>query len=84
MTTLLYFARVRQQVGLGHEEVELPSDVLTVADVIEWLKTRDEAYMVAFHDLRGIRAAVDQAHAGLDAIVTGAKEIAFFPPVTGG
>jgi molybdopterin synthase sulfur carrier subunit len=81
---ILYFARLRQQVGIGHEDVELPPDVLTVADVIEWLKGRDEAFLFAFQDLRGIRAAVNQKHAPFDAPVVGATEIAFFPPVTGG
>jgi molybdopterin synthase sulfur carrier subunit len=84
MTTLLYFARLRQQVGVAQEDVELPSDVITVKDVIEWLKSRDEAFLFAFQDLRAIRAAVNQAHAPLDASVVGAREIAFFPPVTGG
>jgi molybdopterin synthase sulfur carrier subunit len=81
---ILYFARLRQQVGMGQEDVELPPDVLTVADVIEWLKSRDEAFLFAFQDLRTIRAAVDQKHAGFDTPVLGASEIAFFPPVTGG
>ncbi len=81
---LLYFARLRQQVGIGQEDVELPEDVLTVADLIEWLKARDEAYAMAFSDLRTIRAAVNQKHAGFETAVLGATEIAFFPPVTGG
>lgn len=84
MTRLLYFARLKQQIGIAQEDVELPSDVITVSDVIEWLKSRDEAFLLAFHDLRAIRAAVNQAHATLDAPVVGAQEIAFFPPVTGG
>jgi molybdopterin synthase sulfur carrier subunit len=71
-------------VGIEQEEVELPNDVLTVADLIEWLKSRDEAFELAFHDLRTIRAAVDQTHAPFDTPILGAKEIAFFPPVTGG
>ena len=81
---LLYFARLRQQVGIGEEEVELPPDVKTVADVIQWLKTRDEAFELAFQDLRTIRAAVNKTHAGFDAPIASAREIAFFPPVTGG
>jgi molybdopterin synthase sulfur carrier subunit len=81
---LLYFARVRQMVGKGEEEVELPAGLATVADVIAWLKDRDDAFAAAFADLRTIRAAVDQSHAPFDANITGVKEIAFFPPVTGG
>jgi sulfur-carrier protein len=84
MTKLLYFARVRQMVGRGEEEVDLPSALATVSDVIVWLKQRDEGYANAFSDMRIIRAAVDQAHRPLDAPIKGAREIAFFPPVTGG
>jgi molybdopterin synthase sulfur carrier subunit len=81
---LLYFARVRQIVGKGEEEVELPAELSTVSDVICWLKSRDEAFASAFADLRTIRAAVDQSHAPFDVSIKGAREIAFFPPVTGG
>jgi len=84
MTRILYFARVRQIVGKGEEELELPSSLATVADLMTWLKERDEAYRHAFADERVIRAAVDQSHAPLDAPIKGAREIAFFPPVTGG
>lgn len=81
---LLYFARLRQIVGKGEEDIELPKGLATVADVIGWLKTRDEAFASAFADLRTIRAAVDQSHAPFDVDIKGAREIAFFPPVTGG
>jgi molybdopterin synthase sulfur carrier subunit len=84
MTKLLYFARVRQIVGKGEEEIELPGSVATISDVISWLKERDEGYAHAFADMRVIRAAIDQAHKPLDAPIRGAREIAFFPPVTGG
>ena len=84
MTKLLYFARVRQIVGKGEEEVDLPASLATVSDVIVWLKGRGEGYANAFSDMRIIRAAVDQSHRPLDAPIKGAREIAFFPPVTGG
>ena len=84
MTKLLYFARLRQIVGRGEEEIELPGSLTTVADVISWLKLRDDVYASAFADPRIIRAAVDQSHRPLDAPISGAREIAFFPPVTGG
>jgi sulfur-carrier protein len=84
MTKLLYFARVRQIVGKGEEEVELPASLATVSDLMSWLTDRDESYAHAFADRRIIRAAVDQSHASLDAPIKGAREIAFFPPVTGG
>ncbi|HEY7765609.1 MAG TPA: molybdopterin converting factor subunit 1 [Aestuariivirgaceae bacterium] len=81
---ILYFAWVRQRIGLGEETVDPPGHVATVADLIEWLKTRDENYGNAFADLRVIRAAVDQSLVPLDATLAGAREVAFFPPVTGG
>ena len=81
---LLYFARVKQMVGKSEEEIELPAGVATVGALIEWLKGRDEGYAHAFADLRVVRAAINQAHVQLDAPLKGAREIAFFPPVTGG
>lgn len=84
MTKILYFARMRQIIGKGEEEVAIPGDVTTVSLLIDFLKGRDEAYASAFADPRIIRAAIDQAHAPLDASIAGAREIAFFPPVTGG
>jgi len=81
---ILYFAWVRQRVGLGEETVDLPDGVRTVAELIEWLKTRDEAYANAFADLRVIRAALNQSLVPLDTPLSGAREVAFFPPVTGG
>jgi sulfur-carrier protein len=81
---LLYFAWVRQRIGMGEETVDLPGDVRTVTELIDWLKSRDETYAHAFADLRVIRAAVNQSLVPLDAPLSGAKEIAFFPPVTGG
>jgi molybdopterin synthase sulfur carrier subunit len=84
MTRLLYFAWVKEKTGITSEDVELPESVGTVADVIAWLKTRGPEFENAFAQEETIRAAVDQIHARGDASVVGAKEIAFFPPVTGG
>ena len=81
---LLYFAWVRQKAGKSEETVTVPDDVATVTDLIDWLKSRGPEYAFAFEDTRTIRAAVDQTHASLDASVRGAREVAFFPPVTGG
>ena len=81
---ILYFAWVRQRVGRAEETVSLPPEVTTVGRLIDWLKSRDEAYANAFADLRIIRAAVNQEIAPLDAPLSGAREVAFFPPVTGG
>jgi molybdopterin synthase sulfur carrier subunit len=81
---LLYFAWVREKVGRGAEEIELPADVATVADVIGWLKTRGPEFDAAFARPELVRAAVDKVHVKASAAVAGAREIAFFPPVTGG
>jgi sulfur-carrier protein len=84
VTKILYFARMRQIIGKSEEEIVLPADVTTVSRLIDFLKERDDAYASAFADPRIVRAAIDQAHAPLDASIAGAREIAFFPPVTGG
>jgi molybdopterin synthase sulfur carrier subunit len=84
VTKLLYFARMRQIIGKGEEDLAIPGHVKTVSMLIDFLKSRDEAYASAFADPRIIRAAIDQAHAPLDTPISGAREIAFFPPVTGG
>lgn len=81
---VLYFAWVRQKAGKDEELIDPPGEVETVSDLIAWLKTQGPGYEYAFEDLRVIRAAVDQAHAPLDASIKGAEEVAFFPPVTGG
>ena len=84
MTRLLYFAWVKEKTGIASEDVELPESAGTVADVIAWLKTRGPEFENAFAEEETIRAAVDQTHARADASIAGAREIAFFPPVTGG
>jgi molybdopterin synthase sulfur carrier subunit len=82
MIELRYFAWLRERVGTGHETVE--TDAATVGELIEELTTRDEGYAFAFSDLKAIRAAVDQELVDLDAPIAGAREVAFFPPMTGG
>ena len=81
---ILYFAWVREQVGIGEETVDVPSDVATISDLMSWLGSRHEGYAAAFAKGPLIRAAVNQEHAPHDAPIAGAREIAFFPPVTGG
>ena len=81
---VLYFAWVRQKVGKQAEDIDLPDDITTVADLVGWLKGRGEEYEYAFSDAAAIRAAVDQSHQPFDASIVGAREVAFFPPVTGG
>jgi molybdopterin synthase sulfur carrier subunit len=82
--TLKYFAWVRERVGTAEERVTLPATVVTVGDVMRWLKQRGEGYASAFEREGIIRAAVDHVHARPDASLQGVREIAFFPPVTGG
>lgn len=81
---VLYFARIRQIAGRSMEEFELPASVTTVSALIEFLSARDDAVAAALADRRTLRAAVDQNHVTLDAAIAGAREVAFFPPVTGG
>lgn len=82
--TLRYFAWVREKAGRSEEHVDLPEHADTVADVMAWLKTRGPDYASAFERPEVIRAAIDQTHVKHSASVAGAREIAFFPPVTGG
>ena len=81
---ILYFAWVRERVGVAEEEVTPPADVADVAALIDWLATRSDGHRAAFADPARLRAAVDQAFVALDAPVVGAREVAIFPPVTGG
>jgi sulfur-carrier protein len=82
--TLVYFAWVRERVGKPQETVEPPPEVQDVAGLIAWLTTRGEEYAYAFANGPLIRAAIDRAHVKHDAPIAGAREIAFFPPMTGG
>jgi len=81
---LLYFAWVKEKTGIAAEEVELPQGVTTIGDVMTWLKSRGPEFANAFARSEVIRAAIDQSHVRHDAEIGGAREIAFFPPVTGG
>jgi sulfur-carrier protein len=81
---LLYFAWVRERVGKGEETVEPPAEVATVGDLMTWLAGRGEEYALAFENPRVIRAAIDRTHVKPDARLGGAREVAFFPPMTGG
>lgn len=81
---VLYFAWVRERIGHGEEQVDVPADVVTVGDLMSWLAGRGENYAHAFENARVIRAAIDQTHARHDAPLAGAREVAFFPPMTGG
>ena len=82
MIDILYFAWVRERIGVPREQVA--TDAATVSELIEELKAREERYALAFSDLRALRVAVDQELTDFDASLAGAREIAFFPPMTGG
>ena len=81
---VLYFAWVRERVGKAEEELAPPESVATVAQLIGWLSKRGEEYAYAFENPKVIRAAIDRRHVKPDAVIAGAREIAFFPPMTGG
>ena len=81
---LLYFAWVREKVGKAEEIVDLPAGVKTVADLIVWLRDRGPEYAEAFARSGVVRAAIDKRHVQQASAVAGAREIALFPPVTGG
>jgi molybdopterin synthase sulfur carrier subunit len=84
MTTInvMYFAWVRERIGLPREQVETKAE--TVAALIEELKAREERYEMAFADLASLRVALDQELSSFDAPLAGVREVAFFPPMTGG
>jgi sulfur-carrier protein len=79
-----YFAWVRERVGKAEEMLDPPEDVRTIADLIGWLAQRGESYAYAFETPRTIRAAIDHTHVQPGATIAGAREVAFFPPMTGG
>ena len=81
---LVYFAWVRERIGLPEETVTPPVGTTTVAELVRWLKTRGEGYELAFENEAIVRATIDQTHAKPTAAIAGAREIAFFPPMTGG
>ncbi|MBQ4827013.1 molybdopterin converting factor subunit 1 [Leisingera sp. M527] len=79
---ILYFAWVRERIGLPRERVE--TSAATVADLVEELRAREDRYAAAFADLSALRVALDQELSDFDAPLTGVREVAFFPPMTGG
>lgn len=81
---VLYFAWLRQKAGVTEEQIEPPADVATVGDLLDWLKARSAGHADALADLSLVRVAVDQEYVQLDHSIAGAREIAIFPPVTGG
>lgn len=82
MIEVLYFAWVRERIGLPRERIT--TDAATVADLVAQLRSREERYAMAFADLGALRVAVDQELTDFDAPLKGVREVAFFPPMTGG
>ena len=82
MIEVLYFAWLRERIGVPREQVE--TQAATVAELIEELRAREERYALAFSDLSALRVAVDQDLSDFDAPLAGIREVAFFPPMTGG
>lgn len=81
---ILYFAWVREHVGVASECVDLPADIETPLGLAQWLAARGGGYELAFGEPDKLRCAVDQQIVGLSDPLMGAREVAFFPPVTGG
>ena len=82
MVEVLYFAWVRERIGLPREKLQ--TEAATVADLIAELVAREDRYAMAFADLASLRVALDQELASFDAPLAGVREVAFFPPMTGG
>jgi molybdopterin synthase sulfur carrier subunit len=82
MIEVLYFAWVRERIGLAKERIE--SGAATVAELVDELRAREDRYAAAFADTRAIRVALDQELADFDSPLAGVREVAFFPPMTGG
>ena len=82
MIEVIYFAWVRERIGVPRERIE--TNAATVAELIDELRAHEERYALAFGDLASLRVALDQELAGFDAPLAGVREVAFFPPMTGG
>ena len=80
----VYFAWVRERIGVAEEDISPPREVTTVRDLIAWLSARVEGYAAAFANPTAIRAALDKSHARPETLLGSAREVAFFPPMTGG
>ncbi len=81
---MLYFSWIRERVGMGEETVELPAGIGTVAELLNWLRSRGEEFEAVLEHPKIIRVAVNQQHTEHDEPLGDAREIALFPPMTGG
>jgi sulfur-carrier protein len=82
--TVLYFAGLREALGVGREEIEVPAGVRTAGQLRDWLRQREGRWGELLGESRAVRIALDQSMAGADAPLRDGAEVAFFPPVTGG
>ena len=82
--TIRYFAWVREKVGRSEERIQLPPGVVTVRDLMQWQQSRGPEFAAAFARPEVIRSALDRVHVKADAKIGSAREVGFFPPVTGG
>lgn len=82
MIDVLYFAWVRERIGVPREKVD--TQAATVMELIAELSAREDRYALAFSDLASLRVALDQELSSFDAPLAGVREVAFFPPMTGG
>lgn len=81
---LVYFAWVRERIGVPEEEVDLPAGVTSAGDLVAWLQSRGPNYEFALAEPKAIRIALDRVHANPSAPLAGVREVALFPPMTGG
>lgn len=84
MVKVVYFAWVRERIGKGEEELEIPAEVKTAGELVTWLATLGEGYEEALRFPKAIRVAVNQEHIEHNESIAGAREIGIFPPMTGG
>jgi molybdopterin synthase sulfur carrier subunit len=81
---LLYFAWVRERIGLAEETLDPPASVATTGDLVAWLRSRGPQYEYALAEPTAVRVAIDRVHAPSSTPIAGAREVAIFPPMTGG
>jgi len=81
---LVYFASVRERIGRPEEEIDLPPEIKTAGDLVAWLQSRGPEYEAALSEPRAVRMALDHVHARADARLDNVREVAIFPPMTGG
>jgi molybdopterin synthase sulfur carrier subunit len=81
---LVYFASVREAIGLSSEECDVPQDARSVGDLVAWISAGSQEHACALHDHSRLRFALDQEMVAVDALLGTAQELAIFPPVTGG